>query len=274
MLAVALILMLMPRPDTVRAPGITERLGLGLAVGGGFDLPFTRADPSIFGPGPAGPVGTNAAARLMVNAHAFHRLRASVTYFRYLVPRLQAPWDPDFVYSVSYDVGWLRGASISYANYDANRLSPREGQRFTRLDRGMLAITYSAPLPESLGPLTRLDPSARVQPRISYDVAPSYWDAAAAGYQGGKHRVGAGARFQALGGYFLDAMIYAYPDPERQQPWDPDFTYVFGYSVGYPATLTLQYANYSGNRLPGRERATGTGTFGNGTVSVAWVRRF
>jgi hypothetical protein len=201
-----------------------------------------------------------------------HRITATVTLSRYLVPRLQAPWDPDFIYAVGYDGSWPHGFAVGYANYDANRLFPAAGGPLTRVERGVLTVAYVPPLPESIHqPAGVLD---LVHPRVSYDLIPSYYDNATGEFLTAKHRVGAGVHVRAFGGLFLNVTAFAYPDPERQQPWDSDYAYVFGYTRGWPSTFAIQYANYSGTRYPWREPITGTGRFGNGSVSLSWSRRF
>jgi hypothetical protein len=63
-----------------------------------------------------------------------------------------------------------------------------------------------------------------------------------------------------------------YPKKEQQQPWNPDFTYGFGYFDWHPGQLSIQYNNYSGNRFSSSEQAKGTGKFNNGSISIAWSK--
>lgn len=284
-LALALLLALAPAPpDTAAdaAPPDTARarrgvpLALGLTVGAGVEVPFHHRDPATYGYGRVdpGPTGTNAALRLTLTGHALRRLSASVTFYRYVRPHLQAPWDPDFIYAVGYDPGGPRAVTLSYANYDANRLAPRAGAAVSRLDRGVLTATYRVPAPAALQRLVRLDRSAALGGRLSYELMPSYYDAASNGYRGGKHRLGLAVSYYAFRGAFVDLTLHAYPARGQQQPWDPDFTYAVGYARGYPTTLTLHYANYSGTRLPGRARGEQTGRLRDGRLYLTWSHRF
>jgi hypothetical protein len=63
-----------------------------------------------------------------------------------------------------------------------------------------------------------------------------------------------------------------YPDKTQQQPWNPDYTYGFGFFDWHPGTISVQYNNYSGNRFKLSDRAAGTGHFQNGSISVAWSK--
>jgi hypothetical protein len=77
-------------------------------------------------------------------------------------------------------------------------------------------------------------------------------------------------RYTRPQGWYAEAAVFAYPQHGQQQPWDPDFTYGFGYADWRPGTLSVKYNNYSGNRFPGRTRGTGEGTFRSGSISVSW----
>jgi hypothetical protein len=57
-------------------------------------------------------------------------------------------------------------------------------------------------------------------------------------------------------GWFARLTLYDYLVSSRQERWNPDFTYSFGYNSLLPGTLSLTYSNYGGNRLhpdPGEE---------------------
>lgn len=267
MLALALLLAVAPA-DTIPAP--PRRSGLVVTASTGLDVPLTLSDPSMFGDAGSRARGTNAALRLSGTA-SFRGASASVTLYRYLVPRLQAPWDPDFVYSLGYAAPWPRGLHASYANYDANRLQPVNGQPVTHVDRGVVTVAFA---PAVSSPFRAIDPTAGVYPRASYEVVPSYLDMRTGDYQRAKHRVGAGVYAHALGGLFVNVALFVYPDPAQQQPWDSDYSYAFGFARGWPSSVTVQYANYTGTRYPWREAEERTGRFRNGTLQVAYSHRF
>jgi len=51
---------------------------------------------------------------------------------------------------------------------------------------------------------------------------------------------------------FATVSVFAYPNPEDQQAWMPDFTYEFGYTDWRPYTFYFTYASYNSNRYPWR----------------------
>ncbi len=64
---------------------------------------------------------------------------------------------------------------------------------------------------------------------------------------------------------------YKYIDGDAQQPWNPDFTYSFGYSDWHPYTLSLLYSNYGGNRIsPDKDKGEKITRFNEGTWSLGW----
>lgn len=49
--------------------------------------------------------------------------------------------------------------------------------------------------------------------------------------------------------WFAQLVFYRYLQPSRQQSWNPDYSYAFGYDDGRPDTWHLVYANFTGTRL-------------------------
>jgi hypothetical protein len=70
--------------------------------------------------------------------------------------------------------------------------------------------------------------------------------------------------------WYATSTLNYYPVASQQQPWDPDYTYGFGYFDFHPGKLSVQYNNYSGNRYPWRQRGAHTGTFAWGGLSLSW----
>lgn len=72
-------------------------------------------------------------------------------------------------------------------------------------------------------------------------------------------------------GWFAQAAFLRYLHSDRQQPWNPDFTYSFGYEDWRPDTFSFLYSNYTGTRLrPDRSRGEGRSNFSQGQWSLAY----
>jgi hypothetical protein len=56
-------------------------------------------------------------------------------------------------------------------------------------------------------------------------------------------------QYRPLGHWFANVTLHKYLDKSERKPWDPDFTYSFGYDDWHPYTFSLVYANYAKNRF-------------------------
>jgi hypothetical protein len=83
--------------------------------------------------------------------------------------------------------------------------------------------------------------------------------------------LGFGFKYTPLTSWFLAGNFSQYLRPELKKPWNPDFTYAFGYDDWHPYTLSVQYANYGGNRLrPHTERGEKYTYFKRGTWNLGF----
>jgi hypothetical protein len=193
------------------------------------------------------------------------------TAFGYVDRAQQRSWDPDFTYAFGYDDGRPGHWAFTYANYTGTRVAPdaARGEGRWNFPQGQWTASYRFDLPQAW---------KNVLLAGDGDTAPCHADAnlvsrfsrSTGGFGSDKSSFGLGCRYTRPEGWFAHATALAWPDRPRQQPWDPDFVYGFGWTQPGPGGLTLQYANYSGNRWPGRARSTGEGLFRSGSVSLGW----
>ena len=59
----------------------------------------------------------------------------------------------------------------------------------------------------------------------------------------------ASLQYTIPGGLYANLTALRYILAREKQPWDPDFTYCFGFNPPEVGTLSLAYCNYGGNRL-------------------------
>ncbi|WP_427913079.1 hypothetical protein ACPWT1_21060 [Ramlibacter sp. MMS24-I3-19] len=193
------------------------------------------------------------------------------TAFRYLEPSRQRSWDPDFTYGFGHDDGREGHWAFAYANYTGTRRHPdvAQGEQRWNFPQGQWTAAYRFGLPEALRPWLLVGDGDAASCHADGNLVPRY--TRLAGDVGSdKVSFALGCRYTRPGGWFAQATAFAWPEPRKQQPWDPDFTYGFGWTDPGSSGLTLQYANYSGNRWPGRARAPGEGQFRSGSISVGW----
>ena len=196
----------------------------------------------------------------------------SFSYYKDLEKR--QPWNPDFTYCFGYNDWRPYTLSLTYCNYGGNRLEPEDGQRHTDFDGGGWTLGYKFPLAKRLQHLLLMDPNGSIGCNVGLSYVHKYTDAATNSELTGKKRASFGCKYTIWKNWYWNFAINYYPDKSQQQPWDPDYTYGFGYFDWRPGTISFQYNNYSGNRFNSADRADGTGRFRNGTFSISYSRSF
>lgn len=242
----------------------------GVSVTPGFVFPLDRA--GAVGAGDQGErTPGSPTATLTVRYAPLGNWFASTTFYRYLDGDARQSWNGDFAYGFGYEDWRPYTLSLVYSNYGNNRFSPRAGDGVTEFDRGTWTLGWKFPLPRLLADPMLIDRSQEIGCRLGYSVTPRY-ETQAGTEEDWKQAATLGCRYPVWGHWFLDGTVYWYVGGE-QQPWDPDFTYGFGYADWRPGTVRLQYANYSGTRFPWRDGPDDTGGFLDGSVelSITWT---
>jgi hypothetical protein len=201
---------------------------------------------------------------------------ATTTLHRYLDRGDQAPWNPDFTYGFGYDDWHPYTLNLTYGNYTNNRFTPsgKDNEQFTRFSQGTWQLGWKFPVPRVLAEHMLVDLDQNINCLVAANVTPSYYDLQANQNRDWKNTASFGCSYPIWGGWYANFTLFAYEQDAKQQPWDPDFTYGFGYFDWHPGTLTVQYNNYSGNRFPWRHEGQSEGGFTDGQVMVAWSFAF
>lgn len=230
----------------------------------GVTVPLRFNPPQATGAGTSranvGQVPYQAYAQATLNWNPYSYFFGRLTALRYLDPTQQQPWNPDFTYAFGYN-DWHPGTpSLTFEHYGGNRWPGRgPGASFTE---GTLSLGQKFP---ELG----WWPTLLGQPNglVSLSWTPRFTDAGG-GYQSDKF-----AAHMRLG-YRLFQIVDLWITPNlyfggKQQPWDPDFTYGFGLADWKPWSLSINYANYAGNRWPWRQGGTATGGLLDGSITMS-----
>jgi hypothetical protein len=208
--------------------------------------------------GAAAPRSDTVAATFRYNPRSFWYARA--TFIAYVEPSRRQPWNPDFTYGFGYD-DWHPGTvSLTYENFGGNCLRCTNGSPVTRFQEGSLNLGWKMPVS-----------GAPFSASLGLHVNPRYFDLASNNRRSSKSSATADLRWAVHGRWYVSGRASFYPVPGQKQPWDPDFTYGFGYFDWRPGTFSVEYSNYAANRYP-TSRLTGRkGTFQDGSVSVTWT---
>lgn len=74
-----------------------------------------------------------------------------------------------------------------------------------------------------------------------------------------------------VGYWFVNVSLFQYISRAQSLPWQPDFSYSFGYSDWHPYTVSLIYGNYGGNKFaPDKTRGEHFTKFEEGTWALGW----
>ncbi len=200
----------------------------------------------------------------------------TTTFYAYFPDKNQAPWDPDFSYRFGYEDWHPFTLSLTYANYEGNRLFPsgNKDEKFTRISEGTLDLGWKFALPTAWEHPLKIHETSSLGLRVDYYFTPRYEDQPSNTQKSSKQAFGFTARYAIYKWWFVMVTAKYYPKSSQQQTWDPDFIYEFGYFDWHPGTFALRYSNYSGTRYPWRTQISDTGTIRDGTLSLSWSWAF
>ncbi len=244
----------------------------GVSLGAAFDYPLQSYSGRQSGSGTQGAqAGHSPTLRASLRYTPLSYWFGSATFYAYPSDS-QASWEPDFTYSFGYDDWHPYTLSLVYSNYGGNRLHPdsSKGEKVTHFNQGTVSLGWKFPLPQPLEEIFMVHPSGHIDCGVNYNVTPEYTVADSSHTRHWKQSASLNCRYRIYGWWYVNATVYYYPWRDQQQPWDPDFTYGFGYFDWHPGTFSIQYNNYSGNRFPWRRSSPNTGTFRDGSVMISW----
>jgi len=180
---------------------------------------------------------------------------------------------PPYLSNLYYQIGWYnwknKSVSFGYENYGPNKFfkSTNWGTNFMR---GIFFTSYNLDLMHD-NALLKFDESSqiRITPLIRYSI--EYTDKYGV-EKGGNHKIvlGTSMRWSIVNNFYIETAAYLYPKKETKLPWDPDFTYGFGYFNWRPFVVNVSYGNWIANRFPWDEKEMKHG-FKNGEFKVMFT---
>ena len=181
----------------------------------------------------------------------------------------------DFTYSFGYDDWHPYTFSLVYSNFGTNKLFPRKskGEKFTSFEEGGISFGWKFLIPEEIEKLFLIDQNAHIGCSLNLNMAPRYTDIKTSSRKSWKQNFSLGCKYPIYDWIYFNATVYYYPDKDQQQPFDPDFTYGFGYFDWHPGTVSIQYNNFAGNRFPWRKQKDAGGFF-DGSLTISWSWAF
>ncbi len=164
--------------------------------------------------------------------------------------KLKPKWLSNMYYAVG-NYNWRNKTfSYGYENYQPNRFDGSY-DFFENMKRGFFFVSYNYYLLGDFISPVKLDETTQVyfSPFIRYFY--EYTDRTGTRVLG-HHKVvpGLNARYVIWHNFYVEGGVYAYWPVKSKMPWDPDFTYGFGYFDWRSFRLNFSYGNWVANRFP------------------------
>ncbi len=189
-----------------------------------------------------------------INAKFYKELQLRLSLFADLNQNKDQPkWLSNFYYALGYYNWRNKTFSYGYENYQPNRFDGSYNL-LDNLKRGFFFISYNYYLLGDKSPL-KMDETAQifVAPFVRYQ--PEYTNRYGTAVLGNnKITLGASARYVIWHNFYTEGAVYFYPQSGTELPWDPDFTYGFGYFDWKSFKLNFSYGNWIANRFPGHKK--------------------
>ncbi|MCL1125239.1 hypothetical protein [Shewanella surugensis] len=237
-------------------------------------IPLTETPATLPPDATSGPSNQNTTASLSLKYSILGNWFISATAYYYFDPDLQQAWNPDYTYVFGYSDWRPYTFSLLYSNYGGNRFAPEEGQKSTEFGQGTWSLGWKFPVGEPWIDWLSFTDKGAIGCQFDYNYTPEYFDLASSEYLTGQQTISLGCKYAIIGNWYVNGTAFYYLDSSQKQPWNPDYTYGFGYFDWHPGTITVQYNNYSGNRWNSSERGEDTGRFIDGSISISYSFTF
>lgn len=188
-----------------------------------------------------------------------------------------ARWISNYTYSIGRYNWRPNKFNYGYENYLNNRYSDnlhRMGEKFLE---GYYFVSYSHNLSEKQTLKIKFDESTTIKFTYFARYSIKYRDGNEiihGGITSGKYTMGGGFRYTILKKIYIESAFYFYPEDKlKKQPWDPDFTYGFGYFDWRSFRFSITYGNWAVNRFPWNKKFYPHYGFQDGNFRIAanWI---
>lgn len=188
-----------------------------------------------------------------------------------------ARWTSNYTYSIGRYNWRPNKFNYGYENYLNNRYSDNIQKMGDKFLEGYYFVSYSHNLSEKLTDNIKLDGTTNIKFTYFARYAIKYrdpYEVVHGGLTSGKFTIGGGFRYTIFKRIYVETALYFYPENElKKQPWDPDYTYGFGYFDWRSFRISLTYGNWAVNRFPWNKKYYQDYGFQDGNFRIAanWI---
>jgi hypothetical protein len=184
----------------------------------------------------------------------YEEISFNTTFYVDFNRKAAARWISDYTYSIGRYNWRPFKLNFGYENYQNNKYTDNLDQFAQKASEGYFFLSYGLALPDNVFKYIAIDSTTafRVTPFVRW--AFRYRDEMEQIHYEGKPCAGTSARLTLFWNLYVEGAVYYYFDDigYRQLPWDPDYSYGFGYFDYRAFRLSLTYGNWAVNRFPGK----------------------
>jgi len=177
--------------------------------------------------------------------------------WRMALPKAAARWFSDYTYAIGRYNWRPRRFNFGYENYLNNKYTDNWKTFSDKFMQGYYFLSYSHLMQDKIFRHISIDNTSSIRFIYFARYALKY-EAANKEIKGGllegKSTVGGGIRYTIARNIYVESAFYLYPDARTKAPWDPDYSYGFGYFDWRSFRLSLTYGNWAVNRFPWNEK--------------------
>lgn len=186
----------------------------------------------------------------------FEEFSFNTTFYIDFNKKAAARWVADYAYSIGRYNWRPYRFNYGYENYINNKYTDNINQFSQKFTEGYYFLSFNANVPDAITKKIKLDSTTSIKFVPFFRYAFRYRDENEVVHYEGKPTAGISGRFTLFWNIYVEGAVYYYFDPVyRQLPWDPDFSYGFGYFDWRSFRFSLTYGNWAINRFPGKKTA-------------------
>ncbi len=176
----------------------------------------------------------------------------NTTFYKNFNPEANAQWISDFTYSLGRYNWRPKTFNFGYENYINNRYSDNWNVLKEKFLQGYYFVSVGQNLAEKIMNKIRIDSTTNIRFNYFARYAMKYKDQFDQLHGGaGKTTLGVSAQFTIVRSFYIESAVYYYFNAGKvKQPWDPDYSFGFGYFDYRPFRFSLTYGNWVINRFP------------------------
>jgi len=188
----------------------------------------------------------------------FEEFSFNTTFYVDFNKKATARWTSDYSYGIGRYNWRPNKFNYGYENYLNNKYSDDISTFGEKFLEGFYFLSYGNNLPKKLTKAISLDETTNLRFTYFARYAIKYRDefnVTHGGILDGKSTLGIALRYTIYKNIYVESAVYYYTDPTKRQPWDPDYSYGFGYFDWRSFRLSLTYGNWAINHFPGTKTA-------------------